>query len=309
MNTNTVGVLVARFQTYKLTDGHTYLLNAVLTKHEKVLLFLGEAPTKGTRRNPLPFKVRKLMVLGSYPKDKFPNLEILDIGDVYNNKVWNANLDKKITAKIGETSAIVYGSRDSVCRTYKGKYKVVELAPSKSMSGTEFREATIAELLQDENFRRGWIAACYDRYPINYPTVDMVIFNAAGDEILLGRKVNDPDNKYRTPGGFFDRSVDKSLEEAAVREAMEETKLKGVGKPIYIGSTPIDDPRYAGEPDGILTSIFVIKDTIGEYEPSDDLDGLKWFKLKDLLEKDGEQFIDYHRPIWEKLKDYLSGTN
>ena len=309
MNSQTIGVLVARFQTYKLTDGHTHLLNAVLSKHEKVLLFLGVAPTKGTRRNPLPFKVRKLMMLGSYPKDKYPNLEILDINDVYNNEVWSEILDKKIEEKAKGLSPILYGSRDSFCKNYTGKFPTVTLASAKSLSGTEFREATVAELLQDENFRRGWIAACYDRYPMNYPTVDAIIFNADKTHILLGRKFNDPKNKYRTPGGFFDRSVDKSLEDAAAREVMEETGVKGVGKPLYIGSTPIDDPRYAGEPDGILTSLFVIHDTLGECKPQDDLDGLKWFSIKELLEKDGEQFIDYHKPLWELFKEYLKKAN
>ena len=308
MNAQTVGVLVARFQTHKLTDGHTYLLNAVLQKHRKVILFLGEAPTKGTRRNPLPFKARKLMVLENYPADKYPDLHIMDINDVYNNEIWSQNLDKKINAKFPNQSVVLYGSRDSVCKNYSGKHQLVQLAEAKSMTGTEFRESIKAEFLQDEKFRQGWIAACYDRYPMNYPTVDAFIFNADGTQVLLGRKYNDPIGKYRTPGGFFDRSVDKSNEDAIVREVMEETKLKGVGTPIYMGSTPIDDPRYAGEPDGILTTLFAIKDTIGEYEASDDLDGLRWFEIKDLLEKDGEQFVAYHRPLWDMLKKYLNET-
>lgn len=305
MRDQSVGVLVARFQTYKLTDGHIYLLNAVLSKHEKVLLFLGVSPTKGTRRNPLPFKTRKLMVLEKFPKDKFPGLDILDINDVYNNKLWCRILDEKIESRVNLKKVLLYGSRDSFCRNYVGKFPVIELAPSQSPSGSDFREATNAINLQNESFRQGWIAACYDRYPTNYPTVDIIIFNSDKTKILLGRKSNDLENKYRTPGGFFDRNVDKSLEEAAVREVMEETGIKGVGKPIYIGSTTINDPRYTGEPDGILTSLFVIENTIGEVQASDDINELKWFDIKELLEKDGEQFIDYHKPLWEIFKNYI----
>ena len=243
------------------------------------------------------------MVLGSYPKTKYPGLKILDIADVFNHRLWSETLDKDIAKEANGKGVVLYGSRDSFCRNYKGKFPVVELAEAKSPSATDFREATVADMLQDENFRRGWIAACFNRYPMNFPTVDAFILNEDKTKVLLCRKYNDPDNKYRTPGGFFDRTLDKSNEEAVVRETQEETGLIGVSKPVYLGSTPIDDPRYAGEPDGILTTAFVIEKTIGEPKASDDLNGLRWFTIKELLEKDGDQFIEYHKPLWTMFKE------
>src|ERR1041385_6524306 len=96
------------------------------------------------------------------------------------------------------------------------------------------------------------------RYPTVFPTVDVVI--ERGGKLLLGRKPNQ--EKFRFVGGFADPALDHSYEDAAIREAKEETSL--VVKSVrYLGSTRIDDPRYRGTADSIITHLFFAEEWSG----------------------------------------------
>ena len=92
-------------------------------------------------------------------------------------------------------------------------------------------------------------------HAIVYPTVDCAIFK--GDpgifgSIYLARKENE--KGWRFVGGFVDPG-DSSLEEAAEREAREETGTKC--KVLhYVASSKIDDPRYSEYDDKIVTTFF-----------------------------------------------------
>ena len=57
-----VGVIIGRFQCHKLTDGHKELINYVISKSDKVLIFIGVSPLKPDIKNPLPFEMRKQMI-------------------------------------------------------------------------------------------------------------------------------------------------------------------------------------------------------------------------------------------------------
>ena len=74
-----------------------------------------------------------------------------------------------------------------------------------------------------------------------YPTVDTVI-EVPGDRIVLIRRANPP-HGWALPGGFID--VGESCEEAARREAEEETGLEVVLVALLgVYSDPRRDPRH-----------------------------------------------------------------
>jgi hypothetical protein len=50
----------------------------------------------------------------------------------------------------------------------------------------------------------------------------------------------------------------------------------------YLGSTPIEDPRYSGTGDGIFTVFFVGHYHFGHAKAGDDIDEVKWFELVEL---------------------------
>jgi len=83
------------------------------------------------------------------------------------------------------------------------------------------------------------------KYKNPIPTVDIIIEIEREDKregiVLIKRK--NPPYGWAIPGGFVDRG--ESLEEAAVREAKEETSLEvKLQKQFYTYSDPKRDPRF-----------------------------------------------------------------
>ncbi len=73
-----------------------------------------------------------------------------------------------------------------------------------------------------------------------FPTVDIIIELGGKGIVLIERK--NPPYGWAIPGGFVDYG--ESLEDAAVREALEETSLKVVLiRQFHVYSTPDRDPR------------------------------------------------------------------
>lgn len=79
-----VGVIVGRFMTHLLTEGHKDLIQTVLDRHERVIVFLGVSPVKNTTKQPLDFRSRKYMLEQEYPK-----LEVFPIHDNRSDETWS----------------------------------------------------------------------------------------------------------------------------------------------------------------------------------------------------------------------------
>jgi len=63
-----VGIIIGRFQVHQLTQAHKELIQFVIDRHTKVVIFLGLSPLLVTRNNPLDFESRKQMILKEFPK-------------------------------------------------------------------------------------------------------------------------------------------------------------------------------------------------------------------------------------------------
>jgi 8-oxo-dGTP diphosphatase len=120
---------------------------------------------------------------------------------------------------------------------------------------------------------------CYD-YPRPSVTVDIVLFYAAKDglEILLIQRAKAPfQNHWALPGGFVDEN--ESLEAAAARELLEETKLRRARfKQLGAFGDPGRDPR------GHTVSIAfgAILKSKPKVEGSDDAKAAAWHPVKRL---------------------------
>ncbi|HEU4718085.1 MAG TPA: NUDIX domain-containing protein [Bacteroidia bacterium] len=132
------------------------------------------------------------------------------------------------------------------------------------------------------------------RYPTVFATVDVAILKDG--KLLLGRKPHQ--DKFRFIGGFSDPAFDNSYEDAAIREAKEETQLT-VRSVRYLGSARVDDPRYRGTPDCIITHLFVTEEWEGNPQASDDIAELRWFDVSSLSEND---FVKEHDVLWKMFR-------
>jgi len=136
-------------------------------------------------------------------------------------------------------------------------------------------------------------------HAIVYPTVDCAIFSDGNhNKIYLAKKPNQP--LWRFPGGFVDPK-DISYEDAAIREAKEETNLDCFVID-YVGSTQVNDPRYKDKEDKIITSMYAMEAIHNDSEPKpmDDIAELKLFNTIDVSE---DMIMPEHRNLFWELRN------
>lgn len=290
IKTSQHGVVIGRFQTPELHSEHIKLIQYVLDRHEKVILFLGVSPTLANKKHPMDFITRKYMIEEQFGVSK---LTIMPLSDNKSDEIWSKQLDSKIKEVFPLGSVTIYGSRDSFIPHYKGVNNVLELEPEIFISATDIRELASKKVIASPEFRAGIIYSVYNQFPVVYSTVDVAIIK--NDEILLGQKLGE--TEWRFIGGFVD-TTDQSDEAAAKRETLEETGLE-VSELEYVCSMPVNDWRYKGIKDrSIMTRFFKAKYIFGCPTPQDDINALKWFKLTPELEN---ILVEEHKKLFKKL--------
>lgn len=299
-----VGVIIARMQTPALHEAHRKLINTVCSYHKKVIIFLGVPVVEQTKRNPLDFATRKLMI-----QAEWPNITILPIRDQRENKDWSYILDQKITEPYGNRTALLYGSRESFIPFYQGRYKTIELIGNNDIiSGTAIRDEVAREVLPTEDFRRGVIYANYGRYPIIMPCADIVVYNPTDDTILLGRKPKE--NLFRFIGGHVE-VTDDCYEASALKELSEEapgiTVCENTSNLTYICSGKIKDWRHAKETSEIFSTLFLATRMSGTPKGGDDIEEVVWLKVNDILDYENysKMIVPEHVEFFGKLVNYL----
>ncbi len=122
------------------------------------------------------------------------------------------------------------------------------------------------------------------------PTVDIII--EIGDKIILIERKNPPYG-WAIPGGFVDYG--ESLENAAMREALEETSVHvELYEQFYTYSKPDRDPRHH-----TITTVFLARALKGIPRADDDAKSLELFtsdSLPDTIAFDHRDVLmDYFR--------------
>jgi 8-oxo-dGTP diphosphatase len=104
--------------------------------------------------------------------------------------------------------------------------------------------------------------------------VDAVVID--NDKILLVKRKFEPyKGMWATPGGFVDDN--ESVEQAVVREALEETGIKvNIVRVIGVYSDPARDTRRT------ISVAFIAKPTSKKAVGGDDAAEARWFKLDEL---------------------------
>ena len=129
-----------------------------------------------------------------------------------------------------------------------------------------------------------------------FTTVDAII--EIDDGIVIIERTNPPFG-YALPGGFVDRG--ESLEDAAVREAKEETGLDLIGlRQFHTYSDPRRDPRFH-----TIGTVFIAKGK-GKPAAGDDAAALRIVKLEDIANM---SFAFDHKKILEDYLKYKEGKD
>lgn len=134
MAPGSLGVVVGRFQVPELHAGHRHVLDTARTKHARLLIVIGDHGHALSPKNPLPFDVRRAMLLEEYPE-----AQISALRDHPSDEVWSETLDALIEGSGGKEGTILYGSRDSFIPFYSGRFPTEYLEPVESPSGTDLR--------------------------------------------------------------------------------------------------------------------------------------------------------------------------
>ncbi|MFA6006966.1 MAG: NUDIX domain-containing protein [Candidatus Paceibacterota bacterium] len=291
-----VGVIVARFQVSQLHAGHMHLISHVRERHEDVLIVLGVRRGVRTRRDPLTFAERLVMLEQSFPDQKFTVVPLED--HPFSSVMWSQSLDALIQRTFPGRSAILYGARDSFIPHYTtGVYATQEVRVLFPNSGTLARKSL--EFPNTADARAAIIYEMEHRPPFMYATSDLAIVDVAQRRVLLiGKKCHG--GKLSFPGGHAEKT-DLAAVRVAIREGQEEVLGVSTGFPRYIDTITIDDPRYKDTPDGVMTTFYMSAYLGGNPQPGDDADSVHWVAYEDLL----EVLTPWHRPLGELLLHQL----
>lgn len=273
-----IGVLVARFQTNDLHDGHKYVIDQVVKNHKKVIIFLGVPKFVGTKKNPLDFDTRKKMI-----QQYYPDIVVSSIPDTNDNHIWAKELDKRIREIYPHGDVLLYGSRDSFIPYYHqglGKFITKELDPLGTFTATDVRRLISEEVKNSIDFRSGVIYHAYNLYPRVIPTLTLIPFNSDKTKILISKKYNE--NSWKLISGFIlpsDDTIELSGKRILLNKAGTNIESENYQ---YFASMKVEDWRFRGEDDKVMTTIMTCDYLWGQINPSDDISEIKWISIKEL---------------------------
>jgi bifunctional NMN adenylyltransferase/nudix hydrolase len=317
-----IGVVVGRFQTDRLTNGHINLFEEVLQKRAALMVILGSSKAKNTKRNPLDFETRRQMIANEYP-----DAIIFNIWDEPTDESWSKTLDNIISENVPPgTNVMLYGSRDSFIQSYTGKFFTCQIAEKSGISGSEIRKTIGLIPIGISEFRRGAIYASQSRYDQVVMCVDIapIMYIDGNPYLVMIRKNEDDANRgleqskcYRFIGGHADVKTlkkygldsNKTLELMAIKEAREEASIDIDVKDVhYLGSYYIPDWRYKDENDMIMSAFFVAKCS-GSFSvldicAGDDADEVLLISVEDFLNQK-VYIVKEHKMLAENLRKTL----
>ncbi len=294
-----IGVVIGRFQTPFLHEGHVDLLREA-NKNERLVVLVGCASVPFTKRNPLDFSTRELMIRGM-----FPDATIMPVFDQPSNESWSKTLDRMLEDLYPFQKIFLYHGRDSFRNSYTGKLETKEVNTYSGIDASGLREKAGTTIEAGQDFRHGIIYASQNSWPRVIPTVDIACWRKSGRtvELLLGRK-NPPNGggKLCLIGGHVNiDDVDGAY--AARRELNEETGLTVSVKDLKIVSQHFIGGTERTGNTRILTTLYSIEvsDSVIAIA-NDDIDELEWVDISDL---NWDDIYTKHWPLIEAFEEEM----
>ncbi len=292
------GIFIGRFQPFHI--GHLSVLykmdNAKVL--DELIIGIGSAQIDNTAYNPFTAKEREEMIRQSVTLKK--PYHIVKINDIYNYPKWVSYVER-LTPKF----QVVYAENTVVKRLFNEKgYEVRSIPFLYGISATIIRKMMIRDggwgnyipektqeiILKINGIKR--LKSITGEYMKPSVTVDIIIDYKKEGIILIKRKNEPFKNCWALPGGFLEVGQE-TTENAAIREAKEETSLDiKLGDLTLFGvySKPERDPRGP-----TVTIVYSTKVNEGVLKGADDALEAKVFnQIPDNLAFDhNEILMDY----------------
>lgn len=129
-----LGVIVGRFQTPYLHEGHKKLIDTAIAENDIVLIMIAcKKDRESDERNPYNYNQRKLIISQDYR-----NMHFGFIKDHESDEYWSNQLDESIERPNHDIT--LYHSRDSFKEVYSGKFPLKEVPEVPGVSATQIRE-------------------------------------------------------------------------------------------------------------------------------------------------------------------------
>lgn len=218
----------------------------------------------------------------SWYLNMFPQWDLHEVSKIYtdDNELMNAT---DIRDEIFLNKTIVDNAQYIAPDTLKDIYAWMSLEDCKNLT-EEY------EFIMD--YKASWEVA---PYAPTFVTTDSVVIKS-GHILLIKRKFNPGKGLYALPGGFL--NPDEMIEECAIRELKEETRIK-IDKPVLkrsIESVQTFDHPHRSLRGRTITHAHLInlgEGPLPEIKAHDDASGAHWIPLADMKHLEDEMFEDH----------------
>ena len=328
-------VYIGRFQ--PVHNAHIETIRRATLLARQVVVIVGSANLPRTYKNPFTAKERAAMLQNSFGGlgDRETAIKIeFNTDTMYNDNAWAIRVQalvKKHTYGRGTVGIIGHDKDESTFylkmfpQWAREDVELIEPLNATEVRDLYFREDYNANFLRGvvpaatkdflEYFRntpeyaqiireREFIAEHNKQYAgLKYPpifvTADAVVIQS-GHVLLIKRRAEPGKGLWALPGGYVNANTDKSVEDAAIRELREETKIK-VPDPVLRGSivrSRVFDAVNRSPRGRIITHAFYIQLPDGELpkvKGSDDAEKARWVPIAEVLSE--ECFEDHFEII------------
>lgn len=326
----THAVIIGRFQPLHL--GHEYLISKAYELADNVTILIGSSGGPRTPLNPWTFEERKRMV-----QSTFPDATCLPLYDyAYNELRWITQVQDVINELKQDGTTILVGHEKDDSTYYMNVFPNVDTVDvgfmqvlgGRCMDATRVRElifkeemafvmAVVSEgtlevieelrksdagdtLIADykyiQDYKRQFAGS---PYPPTFVTADAIVVQSG--HILLVQRGGHPGlHQWALPGGFI--GVDERIEDAALRELIEETSIKIQPKILRksIVSSRVFDAPHRSLRGRTITHAYLLK--LDDDKPlppvrgADDAAKAWWFPIADVPNM-REKFFEDHFEI------------